>query len=348
MKIIVVDFAAKTGGAISILQSFYHYLVDSCDKNEWLFLLNDHYIKDTSNIKTIILKKEKKSWWNRLVFDLFLGRKLVRELNADAIFYLQNTLIRGVHIPQIMYMDQSLSFQKEKQFSFFKRDERIYAIYQYIIGKLNHEACKKAEYTIVQTEWLKKAIKEQCNILDDRVIKISPNESLLCRKYHAETVIQTEFFYPASNAIYKNHLCIYEALSQLEESCNVVLTIPNQEGLPKQCKCIGSISPEEVYSRMENSILLFPSYIESFGLPLKEAMEIGTIILAADTLFAREILSGYENAYFFKTFCPSDLANLMRKVIIGDIVHIPQVRGEYKKEENAWEKVVRIIRSVQK
>jgi len=48
------------------------------------------------------------------------------------------------------------------------------------------------------------------------------------------------------------------------------------------------------------SILVFPSYVESFGLPLLEAKLTGTYIIASDTPFCREILNGYDNVEFFE------------------------------------------------
>lgn len=348
MRIVVVDFAASTGGAISILKSFYAYLVESNDDNEWVFLLSDCLFEETSNIKVIILIKEKHSWLRRLLFDLIFGRKLIQKQNADVVFYLQNTLIHGLNIPQIMYMDQSLAFQTEKTFSFLKGDERKYAIYQHLIGKMNHNACKNADFTIVQTEWLRNAVIEQCKVYDGRVVKIVPNESSDCSQYHANQVNQREFFYPAFSAVYKNHKCIYDALSLLDEPCNVVLTIPPTEDAPERCQCVGTISQEEVFSRMEKSVLIYPSYIESFGLPLKEAMKIGTIVLAADTPFAREILAEYENAYFFNAFYPIELAVLMKKIISEEIKHVPQKAAVTEKTPNTWESVVQIIQSTKK
>ena len=60
------------------------------------------------------------------------------------------------------------------------------------------------------------------------------------------------------------------------------------------------MSREEVFERYTNSILIFPSYVESFGLPLLEARLSGTYILASDRSFSREILEGYDKASFFE------------------------------------------------
>ena len=45
----------------------------------------------------------------------------------------------------------------------------------------------------------------------------------------------------------------------------------------------------------------------------------GAIVLASDTPFSREVLDGYENAYFFDPFSPDELADLMEKVVLGEI-----------------------------
>ena len=44
--------------------------------------------------------------------------------------------------------------------------------------------------------------------------------------------------------------------------------------------------------------LVFPSYIETFGLPLLEAALVGMPIIAADLPYAHEVLDGYEGVKF--------------------------------------------------
>lgn len=348
MRIVVNDFAASNGGGASILKSFYSYLVESKDENEWIFLLSDNYIEETENIKIILLPKEKKSRIRRLAFDLCYGRRLIKKLRPDAIFYLQNTLIRGVKCPQIMYMDQSIAFQKEKNFSIFKAEERKYAVYQHIIGRFNRSACKKSDKVIVQTKWLQEAIVKQSKKREEDVIRVPVAVNIDKNIYKATNVSTNTFFYPASGAVYKNHDCIYKAIETLDRSdFKMLLTLQAGEKKHKNCEYLGTVAQKEVYKIMSESVLLFPSYIESFGLPLKEAREIGTLIIAADTAFARELLEGYENAYYFNTFDFSELAKLMQDVLDGKIKHIPQ--GLVKNEEfneNSWKAVCEVIQEV--
>jgi glycosyltransferase involved in cell wall biosynthesis len=65
---------------------------------------------------------------------------------------------------------------------------------------------------------------------------------------------------------------------------------------------VGSLPRENVFELYTQSVLLFPSYVESFGLPLLEARLTGTPIIASDCPFSREILDGYNRAEFFSKF----------------------------------------------
>ena len=112
---------------------------------------------------------------------------------------------------------------------------------------------------------------------------------------------------------------------------------------PVNVRCVGRIPFEEVVERYQNSVVLFPSYIETFGYPLAEARQAGTIVLASDTSFAREVLAGYDNAYFFDPFNPQELADLMERVIRGDIVR-QEVSALQTEERNSWVEVMDIVR----
>jgi glycosyltransferase involved in cell wall biosynthesis len=71
---------------------------------------------------------------------------------------------------------------------------------------------------------------------------------------------------------------------------------------------IGKITLDEVYDYYSKSILIFPSYIETFGLPMLEAKMHGSPILASDCAFSHEILDGYDRAKFFNPFKVEELA----------------------------------------
>ena len=340
MKILVVDIAASTGGALSVLKDFYEETKKD-KNNEYIFLLSDNYLKETSNIKTIILKNEKK-WIKRLIFDHINGKKIVKKLNPDVILSFQNTIIRGVKQKQILYVHQSIPFQKLKKFSFFKKNEFKLAIIQYFIGNQIKKSIKLADKVIVQSEWMKEAITKECKIEKNKIKKITPKiEDIKLKKIKLDN---TTFFYPASNAIYKNHSIINEAVEILRnqgiKNFKVEFTLEGEN--TNQIKYLGTLSRDKVFDKYQSSILIFPSYIETYGLPLAEAKKTQTIILAADTEFSKEILSDYPNAYFFNPFDSNELTNLMEQCINKKII-----KKSYKdttKQKNVCSKLTDIIK----
>ena len=84
---------------------------------------------------------------------------------------------------------------------------------------------------------------------------------------------------------------------------------------------IGGITREEVFNYYSESVLIFPSYIETYGLPMLEAKLHKGIILASDCLFSHEILDGYKNAYFFDPFKKEELSKLIFKIYSGKIIY---------------------------
>ena len=321
MRIVVNDVAASSGGVLTVLKDFYQYVKENDRENEWFFLVSDDYIEPTENIHVIKLPEIKKSYVKRLVFDFFTGRKLIKNLKADCIFSLQNTVIHGVKVPQTVYQHQPLPFQDVKNYSFFKKDERKMAVYQHLIGKTIFLSAKKADKLIVQTEWMRDAIVKKCSVDRDKIVKIAPNvENSEKLRVDVERK-RNMFFYPTSAVPYKNISCIVEACRILEEKkldFKVKLTVPDGEE-QKNIEYIGQLPRNEVFANLCEGSLIFPSYIETFGFPLIEAAQMGAIVLAADCPYAHEVLSGYDNVYYFDPFKPEALAELIEKVVRGDI-----------------------------
>lgn len=343
VRIVVNDIAASEGGAISILKSLYQYILEADDINEWFFLLSGMYIKETKNVHVLLFKKEKKSRIRRLMFDNVYGGKIINDLNPDVVFYLQNTLVKGVKAKQVMYMDQPIPFQNVYNFSFFDKEQRPYAVYQYLIGKLIKSACRNSDKIIVQTKWIRDAIAEKCNIKKEKIVIIPP-EIIRVPFFSDENEFDKKcFFYPASGAYYKNHICISKAMDILEnEGINdicVGVTIDKNNKLNNKIKFYGKMDHKDVMRHLKKSTLLFPSYIETYGLPLVEARMLETIILAADTSFSHELLDGYDNAYFFDPFIPESLSRLMKKIRLGEISK-KKITNEIPIHINSWKLVV--------
>ncbi|MBO4902159.1 MAG: glycosyltransferase [Lachnospiraceae bacterium] len=356
MRILVNDIAASKTGALSILKDFHAYLQEHADDNEWIFLLSDHYLEETGNIRVQILPQVKKGWLHRLAFDLFYGKKVVREYDPDVYFSMQNTLPFGYRGKQALYVHQPLGFQKTKRFSLLLKREREYAVYQHLIGKLINASVRKADLTIVQTEWMKKALTEVAHADPAKVQKVLPTMPDLSAYAQSVQPDTHTFFYPSGSMLYKNHSLLYEAAGLLYEKgyrdFKIRLTLTKEElsdvlgtgrdRIPDCFDCMGRIDRERVYELYQRSVLLFPSYIETFGYPPAEASAIGTIVLASDCPFCHEVLDGYPNARFFDPFDAAALAGSMEAVMKGEIrcLKTEQTAGN---TANSWAEVVELV-----
>lgn len=322
MRIVVNNIAANKGGAMTVLKDFYSCVLDNDKENEWIFLLSDKYFEETENIKIITLPAIKRNPLKKVLFDFITGRKYINKLKPDVVFSMQNIMTFGVKAPQIVYLHQSIPFQRAKKFSFLKGNERKLAFIQYFIGSILKLTVKKCDSVIVQTKWMKEAVTDICKVKEDKIFQIPPNVKNISHLKEENVFSKENFFYPTAPSLYKNNKCIFDACEILKKegiAFNTVLTLPPEKSA-EGIECIGRIPYEEVISYYNKSTLLFPSYIETFGYPLTEARKMGSIVLASDCAFSREALENYENAYFFNPFDAKELAALMKKVINGEIV----------------------------
>jgi glycosyltransferase involved in cell wall biosynthesis len=66
--------------------------------------------------------------------------------------------------------------------------------------------------------------------------------------------------------------------------------------------------------------LLFPSLVESWGLPLSEFMQMNKPVIAADLPYAHETTSGYAKVKFFNPHNAEELADCMLQAIEGSLI----------------------------
>ncbi len=344
MRIIVNDIAASKGGAMTVLKQFYDYIRENDTQNEWIFMLGEKYLEETENIKIECFPKIKSSRIKKLLFDCFFGRRIVKKFNPDVILSLQNIIIFGAKVPQMVYIHQSIPFQDVKKFSFLKGNERPLAIVQHLIGFLIKLSAKKAHKVFVQTEWMREAVATKVGIAREKIITTFPKIELF--EVDKNKFDSKRFFYPTGNLIYKNINSIVKACDILNakgmDDFEVRLTLPEGTVKHKNIKCIDYIDRERLQLEYQSGTLIFPSYIETIGLPLLEARSCETVVLASDMPFSRECIEDYENGYFFDPFKPEELAKLMKKVICGEIQRRTDV-VKLSDKQNGWAKLVKEV-----
>jgi glycosyltransferase involved in cell wall biosynthesis len=327
VKILIYNPSARVGGAISILKDVYKEINGKADyTNEYIFVVGDVNLAETENITVCKYPWVKKNWLLRVYFDLFLAPKIVKKYKVDRVITYQNMTIPFIEVPQTLYLQQPLPFI-DKRFK-LSESKKLW-LYQNVICKFVVRSLKKASKIIVQTQWMKKACTDKFNVSTD-IIEVQPPIINLENKYkYTQTASsQKTFFFPASGLLYKNHQTILEACKKLNaeniKDYKVVFTLDGKEDsytsyMKKTCEnnllnidFIGHLDREKVYEMYSKSILIFPSYVETFGLPLLEAKLVGAPIIASDSPFSHEILDNYSEVSYFKPFDSEELARLMK------------------------------------
>jgi glycosyltransferase involved in cell wall biosynthesis len=144
------------------------------------------------------------------------------------------------------------------------------------------------------------------------------------------------FFYPTLPRVHKNVETLAEA-ARLLAACRpdldfeVRLTITGDENRYAAWlrRRFGDVGPLRFVGRLDRvamaaayrsaSMLVFPSRLETWGLPITEARSQGLPILAADLPYAHETVGDYDRVRFFAPEDAAELADLMAEYIEGTL-----------------------------
>ncbi len=375
LRVVLVDIAASSGGALSVLKDFTDFLALQDVGVDWVCLVSSDGI--SSSVPWISVVRDvyaKRSWLHRLTWEILIAPRLVRRYAPDAVFSLQNTAVLFTRVPQVVYVAQSLPFARWHRWSFFRSEEREMAVRAAVLGPLIRWSVRRASMTIVQTHWMQEAVVSSSQVDSSRIVVVAPDCDVSLTASDESDISGaactrpgTNFFYPASAMPYKNFEVAIQALILLQAQghhAELALTITGKENdyakrikqlatpLGDAVQFCGSISRRSVLLMLQHSILVFPSIIETFGLPLLEARKLGSWVIAADTPFAREILDGYPRARLFASDSAADLASAMQaaeseravETVLLSVTRDQNTQRAETKQSSSWQTVVDIVK----
>lgn len=328
--VMIYDVHASESGALAILDDLYRQIRAYSDKSvKWVFIVSTPKYEETENITVRRFPWVKRNWGYRYYFDMLTTRGLLKEFKPDKVFSLQNKGIPFYHGEQLVYLH--LPFILTDHVFNIKTDGKKLWLYQNIVSRSIFCSLRKVDYTIVQTQWMKDALEKKARVNRDKILVLEPDISTNnIGKYVDTEQNRRTFFYPATAFSYKNHMTMLHALDYAQKKglsdYSLILTIQSDESpLTQELYAYsqahklnvifgGKIQREKVFEMYARSVLLFPSYMESFGLPLLEARVTGTYIIASDCPFCREILNGYGKVEFFSQMDYEAMGELILKL----------------------------------
>jgi glycosyltransferase involved in cell wall biosynthesis len=152
---------------------------------------------------------------------------------------------------------------------------------------------------IVQTPLMNQILRKSLNINSEKIYTFSIFKEVF--KKNLTKKITNNFVYVSSGVSHKNHMRLIEAFicaaNKTDKKIKLHLTL-NKEELPKhvlpkkfKVKFHGTLSEEginELYNI--NEFAIYPSLVESFGLPLIEATNHGCKVVASNLPYVHEII----------------------------------------------------------
>ncbi|MBU3820661.1 glycosyltransferase [Flavobacteriaceae bacterium XHP0103] len=339
-KIIVISAINFTsGGPLSILKDCLNELsINYANEFKVIALVNKKSLLKINNIEFIEFPLSKKSWFFRLFYEYIYFWFFSIKVKPNYWLSLHDITPNVRCHKQFVYCHNPAPFNKVKIKDFFLSPKvYLFTNFYKFLYKIN---IRKNNYVIVQQDWIRKAFNKAWNLNNILVAYPDINTKTNCnlRTYiNSSKKNNINFFYPSFPRPFKNFEIICEAYASMPDyyrkRSKVYLTI--NKNLNKYSKKIvenfentkginfvGILNRSEVFDYYNNSdCLIFPSKLETWGLPITEFKPTKKPILLAKEPYAIETLGNYEKVAFFNSNNSEKLKKLMMSFIDGSIVY---------------------------
>jgi len=298
---------------------------------EWeiIALVHDQNLIDQSRVRLIEVPDAKRSWLRRLYYEWFGFRQILGEIKPDLWFSLHDITPRVISRRQAVYCHNPSPFYRStlREASIEPRFYLFNKFYRYLYRIL----IRRNSWVIVQQAWMREEFKRVFGALP--IVVAHPY--IECQKKIKIAVSGTKksiFFYPSLPRVFKNFEVICKAVEVLNgregvADFEVRITLSGDEnryskllyekyGLIPNLFFSGLQSREQMEKQYSDATaVVFPSKLETWGLPISEAKSHSKPLLLADLPYAREAVGNYDNVSFFPPTDADALADLMHAVI---------------------------------
>lgn len=337
-KLIVSGVNLVEGGTLRVFQNFLEAASSELDASwEIIALVNRKKIIKPFRAKLIEIPWAKKNWLYRIFFEWWVCEKISKRLKADVWFAIHDITPRVGAVRKVVYCHNAMPFYN-LSFREAKYDIKAW-LFSKFYGYLYGIGIRSNSLVVVQQDWMRREF--ECRYEIDNVLVAYPKIDLNFHKEHKEHKEHKGsgsycFVFPSLARSFKNFEVICKAVEIIEKNYSldfeVIFTIDASEnsyandiflnfGYLKSIKFIGRQNFEEMAQIYEGAnCLIFPSKIETWGLPITEAKSFGLDILAANEKYAHETIGNYDKVDFFDTNNHQELAEKMIALINGQAV----------------------------
>jgi len=303
------------GGPLTVLREF---VATACSvlPAEWdiVVFLHDERLLTTGRARLIAIPYAKRGWLLRLYVEWFVLRTYSRELRPDVWVSLHDISPNVECARQVVYCHNPAPFfHMRLRDALFEPPLAAFRLAYKALYRLN---INRNYAVIVQQSWLREEFRKWTDA-SVRIIVAHPSAPEAGGHVPAPRAVAMDravFLYPALPRAFKNVELICRAVRSLESNpawrSAVVLTIDGTEnryarwlreqfGGLRTVSFAGRQSGEQMNDRYrEADCLLFPSRLETWGLPITEAKQRGLAMFVADLPYARETVGNYDRVDF--------------------------------------------------
>ncbi len=327
--VVVSAINFSEGGPLTVFQDCLFAATEVLSP-EWniIALVHNKTSFNNSRVKFIEFPKAKRSWLLRLSYEWVFFLRMSVSIKPDLWFSLHDItpFVRArrqavyCHNPAPFYSSSLREIQLSPVFWIFT------LLYKYVYRLF----IKRNSFVIVQQDWIRDAFLNMFGKLP--LVVAYPNvkqTDLKLRK--SEKKGNHVFLYPSFPRVFKNFEVICQATEILNKrnvlNFDVRLTIKGNENSyskwvysqyknVKNLKFIGLQSKSDLANHYHvSTTVIFPSKLETWGLPISEAKMYKKRLILADLPYAHETVGCYNEVSFFPQKNATALADLMQAII---------------------------------
>lgn len=292
-------------------------------------MANSDKVIQTPGVEVMAFPETKTSWLRRLALEWHGFKKISQQLKPDLWLSLHDITPRVEARRQAVYCHNPSIFYQIRLREAFQ--EPVFLLFNFFYGFLYGAFIKRNHQVIVQQEWLRQEFLKRYGPLP--MVVAHPSEEVTPTKGEIYLKESAVFFYPALPRVFKNIEILGEAANILHkrkiDNFEIRVTTSGTENKYAQwlkkrfettagLRFIGRQDASQMGRQYaEASAVVFPSRLETWGLPITEAKTRRLPLLVADAPYARETVGSYDTVSFFPPNQAEALADQMQALING-------------------------------
>lgn len=339
MKTIVVSAVnLRKGGTLTILRNCLEFLSGLVRTNEYkvVALVHKKNLAEYPGIEYIEIPWTTKSWLLRLWCEYVTMYRISKQLSPVYLWLSLHDTTPNVRAErQAVYCHNPFPFYPWRWKELFLNYRIVcFAWFSRYIYQINlHRNFR----VLVQQQWIRQRFVQMFHLSGEQIIVTLPAMSVPILHVDKEEGISSiyTFLYPSYGDIHKNFELLCRATALLEKEIGkgrfkVVLTISGNEnkytrwlysqwGKVTSLNFAGFMDRKRLYfTYAEADCLVFPSKVETWGLPISEYADFGKPMLLADLPYAHETAAGSKQTAFFALEDVEALKEYMKRLVFRD------------------------------